>query len=90
MVLDTDKHILAYIRSYKGEKYLIVHNLSNKKCIAEVDLPKDIILKGLKNQQTVTLTNILNGQEFKLKLSLKNNKTRLLMYSHSFVWLKLP
>ncbi len=88
-LLNTDKHILAYIRSYKGEKYLIVNNLSNRKCIAEVDLPKDIILKGLKNQQTVTLTNILNGEEFKLKLSLKNNKTRLLMYSHSFVWLKL-
>ena len=89
-VLDTDKHILAYIRSYKGEKYLIVNNLSDRRCIAEIDLPKDIILKGLKNQQTVTLTNILNNQEFKLKLFLKNNKTRLLMYAHSFVWLKLP
>ncbi len=90
-ILDTDKHILAYIRSYKGDKYLIVNNLSDRRCIAELALPKDVVLKGLKkNQQIVTLTNILNNEKYKLKLSLKNNKTRLLMFSHSFVWLKLP
>lgn len=88
--LETKKpYILAYIRSYKNEKYLIVNNLSKTRCTAEVEIPTDVILKTNKTG-TVKLINILNNQEFKLKASLKDKKTRLLMYPYSFVWLKLP
>lgn len=83
-------HVLAYVRSYKGDKYLIVNNLSNKRLTAEVELPADIYLKSIKNNHYVYLKNILNNQEFKLKVSLKDKKTRLLMYPYSVVWLKLP
>lgn len=83
-------HILAYVRAYKGDKYLIVNNLSNKRLTAEVELPADIYLKSIKNNHCVYLKNILNDQEFKLKVSLKDKKTRLLMYPYSVVWLKLP
>ena len=74
---------------YKNEKYLIVNNLSKTRCTAEVEIPTDVILKTNKTG-TVKLINILNNQEFKLKASLKDKKTRLLMYPYSFVWLKLP
>jgi len=89
-ILKTEKpNIFAYIRRYKGEKYLIVNNLANERCTAEVELPADIILKTNKSG-TVKLINILNKQEFRLKVSLKDHKTRLLMYPYAFVWLKLP
>lgn len=83
-------HILAYTRNYKGEKYLIVNNLSNKRLTAEVDLPTDMIIKSLKNNHYVYLKNILTDEEYRLKISLKNKKSRLLMYPYSVVWLKLP
>lgn len=83
-------HILAYVRAYKGDKYLIVNNLSNKRLTAEVELPADIYFKSIKSNHYVYLKNILNDQEFKLKVSLKDKKTRLLMYPYSVVWLKLP
>lgn len=89
-ILKTAKpYIFAYVRSYQGEKYLIVHNLANRRCVAEVELPADIILKSNKNG-FVKLTNVLNNQEFRLKVSLKDRKSRLLMYPYAFVWLKLP
>lgn len=84
-------HILAYVRSYKGEKYLIVNNLSDKRLTAEVDLPTDMLVKAMKaNDHSISLTNILTDEQYKLKLSLKDKKTRLLMYPYAVVWLKLP
>ena len=80
----------AYIRSYKGEKYLIVNNLSDKRYTAEVELPADVYLKAIKNKHHVYLKNILTDDEYKLKVSIKDKKTRLLMYPHAVVWLKLP
>lgn len=82
-------YIFAYLRSYKGEKYLIVNNLSDKRCTAEVDLPTDIFVKSLKNKHQVYLKNILTDDEYKLNISLKDKKTRLLMYPYAVVWLKL-
>ncbi len=83
-------YIFAYIRSYKGEKYLIVNNLSDKRFTAEVELPAEVLLKAATNKQHIYLKNVLNNQEFKLKVSLNDKKTRLLMYPYSVVWLKLP
>lgn len=85
-----DPYIFAYIRNYKGEKYLIVNNLSDKRCTAEIELPADTLLKSMAHKDKVYLKNILNDEEFKLKLSLKDKKTRLLMYPYAVVWLKLP
>ena len=82
-------NIFAYTRSYQGEKYLIVHNLAGKRCVAEVELPAEILLKSDKSKY-VKLTNVLNNQEFKLRVSIKDKKSRLLMYPYAFVWLKLP
>ena len=83
-------YIFAYIRSYKGEKYLIVNNLSDKRFTAEVELPAEVLLKAAKNKHYVYLKNILNDEEFKLRVSINDKKTRLLMYPHAVVWLKLP
>lgn len=84
-------HIFAYVRSYKGEKYLIVNNLSDKRLTAEVDLPTDMLVKAMKaNDHSISLTNILTDEQYKLKISLKDKKTRLLMYPYAVVWLKLP
>lgn len=84
-------HVFAYIRSYKGEKYLIVNNLSDKRLTAEVDLPANMLIKAIKNNEhSVYLTNILTGEQYKLKPSIKDKKTRLLMYPYAEVWLKLP
>lgn len=90
-ILKTEKpYIFAYIRSYQGEKYLIVNNLANKRCTAEIDLPKEVLIKSLKSKENIYLKNILTDEEYKLKVSLKDNKTRLLMYPYAVVWLKLP
>jgi len=83
-------YIFAYIRSYKGEKYLIVNNLSDKRFTAEVELPAEVLLKAAKNKHYVYLKNILTDDEYKLKVSLTDKKTRLLMYPYAVVWLKLP
>lgn len=83
-------YIFAYIRSYKGEKYLIVNNLSDNRCTAEVELPAEVLLKSLKNDNKVYLTNILTDEQYTVKVSLTDKKTRLLMYPYAVVWLKLP
>ncbi len=84
-------HVFAYIRSYKGEKYLIINNLSDKRLTAEVDLPANMLIKAIKNNEhSVYLTNILTDEQYKLKPSIKDKKTRLLMYPYAEVWLKLP
>ena len=84
-------HVFAYVRSYKGKKYLIVNNLSDKRLTAEVDLPTDMLVKAMKaNDHSISLTNILTDEQYKLKISLKDKKTRLLMYPYAVVWLKLP
>lgn len=84
-------NVFAYIRSYKGEKYLIVNNLSDKRLTAEVDLPANMLIKAIKNNEhSVYLTNILTDEQYKLKPSIKDKKTRLLMYPYAEVWLKLP
>ena len=85
-----DPYIFAYIRSYKGEKYLIVNNLADKRCTAEIELPTETLLKAMTHKQTAYLINILTDEEYKLKVSLKDKKTRLLMYPYAVVWLKLP
>ena len=85
-----DPYIFAYIRSYKGEKYLIVNNLADKRCTAEIELPAETLLKAMTHKQTAYLINILTDEEYKLRVSLKDKKTRLLMYPYAVVWLKLP
>lgn len=85
-----DPYIFAYIRSYKGEKYLIVNNLADKRCTAEIELPTETLLKAMTHKQTAYLINIITDEEYKLKVSLKDKKTRLLMYPYAVVWLKLP
>ena len=83
-------YIFAYIRSYKGEKYLIVNNLADKRCTAEIELPTETLIKAIAHKEYVYLKNILNDEEFKVKVSLNDKKTRLLMYPYAVVWLKLP
>lgn len=74
-ILKTKKpYIFAYIRHYKGEKYLIVNNLSDKRTTAEIELPADVLLKSLKNDSYVYLTNILTDEEYKVKISLTDKK----------------
>lgn len=84
-------YIFAYIRAYKGEKYLIINNLSNKRLTAELELPADVFVKALKNKEHhVYLKNVLTDDEYKLKISINDKKTRVLMYPYAVIWLKLP
>lgn len=84
-------YIFAYIRAYKGEKYLIINNLANKRFTAELELPADVFVKALKNKEHhVYLKNVLTDEEYKLKISLNDKKTRVLMYPYAVIWLKLP
>ncbi|MDD3237350.1 MAG: alpha-amylase family glycosyl hydrolase [Candidatus Gastranaerophilales bacterium] len=78
----------AYIREYNGEKYLIVHNLGSTRRVAEIDLPVGIVFNPNK-RDAVYLENILNGEIYKLKVSLTQKTTRLLMYPYATLWLKL-
>lgn len=78
----------VYIREYQGERYLIVHNLAHERRITEINIPINMILQPNKLDY-VYFENILNGQKFKLKVSLKNKTIRLLMYPYATLWLKI-
>ncbi len=77
----------AYIRKDKDKQILVVNNLSDKKLIAEITLPVDIILKN--NGHIRVLKNLINDDNVRVNLSLKNKTMHLRVKPYDVLWLEL-
>ena len=80
-------HNFAYIRKDKDKQILVVNNLSDKKLVAEITLPVDIILKN--NGHIRVLKNLINNDNVRVNLSLKNKTMHLRVKPYDVLWLEL-
>ena len=88
MVKTTSPANFAYIRSFKDEKVLVINNLSNEKLIAEITIPMEVVLKS--ECKTIdNFKNLVNGDDVKVNVSLKNRTMHLRIAPYGVVWLKL-
>ena len=78
----------AYIRSYEDEKILVINNLSGEKLIAEITVPVSVVLEDEDNKIT-SFKNLVNGDDVKVNISLKNRTMNLRIAPYGVVWLKL-
>ena len=78
----------AYIRSYEDEKILVINNLSSEKLIAEITIPMSVVLEDDDNKIT-SFKNLINGDDVKVDISLKNRTMHLRIAPYGVVWLKL-
>ena len=77
----------AYIRKDKDKQILVVNNLSDKKLVAEITLPVEIILKN--NGHIRVLKNLINDDNVRVNLSLKNKTMHLRVKPYDALWLEL-
>ena len=77
----------AYIRKDKDKQILVVNNLSDKKLVAQITLPVDIILKN--NGHIKVLKNLINDDNVRVNLSLKNKTMHLRVKPYDSLWLEL-
>ena len=83
----TSKSNLAYIRKNADQQILVINNLSSDKLVAEITLPKNIILK---NEGHITsLKNLVNGDNIKVNISLQNKTMHLKLAQYQVLWLEL-
>lgn len=78
----------AYIRSLGDEKILVINNLSNEKLIAEITIPVNVVL-GAEDNKIKSFKNLINGDDVKVDVSLKNRTMHLRIAPYGVVWLKL-
>ena len=78
----------AYIRSFKDEKVLVINNLSGEKLIAEITIPMEVVLKS-EGKNIDNFKNLVNGDDVKVNVSLKNRTMHLRIAPYGVVWLKL-
>jgi len=78
----------AYIRSLADEKILVINNLSNEKLVAEITVPVSVIL-GAEENKITSFKNLVNGDDVKVNISLKNRTMNLRIAPYGVVWLKL-
>ena len=78
----------AYIRSLDDEKILVINNLSNEKLVAEITIPINVVLDAEDNRIT-SFKNLINGDDVKVDISLKNRTMHLRIAPYGVVWLKL-
>lgn len=78
----------SYIRKDKDKEILVINNLSNEKLTAEITLPINIILKN--NGHIKSLKNLVNGDNIKVDISLKNKTMHLRVAPYGIVWIDLP
>lgn len=81
------KENFSYIRKNKAQEILVINNLSKKKIIAEVTLPKTVILKN--NRKITKLKNLINNDNIKVNISLQNNTLHLRLAPYQVLWLDL-
>lgn len=87
LVKTASPHNFAYIRSYKDEKILVINNLSSEKLISEITIPMEIVLKS--DGHIDHFTNLVNGDNVNVDVSLKNRTMHLRIAPYGVVWLKL-
>ena len=81
------KSNFAYIRKNAESQILVINNLSSDKLVAEIELPKSIILK---NEGHITsLKNLVNGDNIKVNISLQNKVMHLRLAPYQVLWLEL-
>jgi len=78
----------SYIRSLEDEKILVINNLSGEKLIAEITLPVNVIL-GAEENHITSFKNLVNGDDVKVNISLKNRTMHLRIAPYGVAWLKL-
>ena len=79
------KSNFAYLRKNKNQQILVINNLSKEKLYADITLPIDIILK---NDGNITrLKNLINGDNIKVNVSLKNKTMHLRLSPYQTLWL---
>ena len=72
-------------RKNKNQQILVINNLSKEKLYADVTLPIDIILKN--NGNITKLKNLINGDNIKVNISLKNKMMHLRLAPYQTLWL---
>jgi len=81
------KSNFSYIRKNGQQQILVINNLSSEKLVAEIELPKSIILK---NEGHITsLKNLVNGDNIKVNISLQNKTMHLRLAPYQVLWLEL-
>ena len=78
----------AYVRSLGDEKVLVINNLSGEKLTAEITIPVNIVFKE-DGKRITSLKNLINGDDVKVDISLKNRTMHLRIAPYGVVWLKL-
>lgn len=79
------KSNFAYFRKNKTQQILVINNLSKEKLCADITLPLDIIVKNEGN--IVKLKNLINGDNIKVNISLKNRTMHLRLAPYQTLWL---
>lgn len=79
------KSNFAYLRKNKTQQILVINNLSKEKLCADITLPLDIIVKNEGN--IVKLKNLINGDNIKVNISLKNRTMHLRLAPYQTLWL---
>lgn len=81
------KSNFAYLRKNKTQQILVINNLSKEKLCADITLPLDIIVKNEGN--IVKLKNLINGDNIKVNISLKNRTMHLRLAPYQTLWLDI-
>lgn len=79
------KSNFSYLRKNKNKQILVINNLSKEKLYADITLPIDIILKN--NGKINKLKNLINGDNIKVNISLKNKTMHLRLSPYQTLWL---
>ena len=77
----------AYIRKDKNQQILVINNLSDEKLVAEITLPVEVILKN--NRRITSFKNLINDDNVKVDLSLKNKTMHLRVPPYGVLWLEI-
>ena len=77
----------SYIRKDKDSQILIINNLSDKKLVADISLPVNVIFKN--DRHITSLKNLVNGDNVRVNLSLTNKTMHLRVPPYGILWLEL-
>ena len=82
-----EKSNFSYIRKNSTKQILVINNLSDKRTVAEISLPVNIILKN--NGRITSLKNLINNDNIKVNISLQNKTMHLRLSPYQSLWLEL-
>lgn len=75
----------AYIRSNSEQRMLVINNLSGRKLITDISVPKEYI----KDKKITSLKNLINNTDINVNLSVENNTMHLKLKPYQVVWIEL-